>query len=265
MKRWSFYLYGIGCYLLFFAVFAYFFGFVGNVLVPKTIDSSPSGSVASAAAIDLLLIGGFALQHSVMARPGFKRIWTRIVPTPIERSTYVLASCIVTVALMWQWRAIDLVIWDVRNPLARMLLWGLFASGWLLVPVVSLMISHTDLFGLRQVWLHLRGREYTHLPFRTPMLYARIRHPLYVGWATAFWATPTMTLGHLLFAVAMTAYMALAVLFEERDLAAHFGRQYEDYRRRVPKFVPRLPRPRAVADDSQAIVTPPRPAAPRPG
>jgi protein-S-isoprenylcysteine O-methyltransferase Ste14 len=264
MRRWSFYLYGIGCYLLFFAVFAYFFGFVGNVLVPKTIDSSPSGSVASSAAIDLLLVVGFALQHSVMARPGFKRIWTRIVPTPIERSTYVLASCVVTIVLMWQWRAIDMVVWDVRNPLARTLLWGLFASGWLLVPGVSLMISHTDLFGLRQVWLHLRGREYTPLPFRTPMLYASIRHPLYVGWATAFWVTPTMTVGHLLLAVTMTAYMALAVLFEERDLAAYFGHQYEDYRRRVPKFVPRLTRP-PVAVASRPLVTTPQPAAPHRG
>lgn len=256
MKRWSFYVYGIACYLLFFSVFAYFFGFVGDVLVPKTIDSPPSGPVASAVAIDLLLVAGFALQHSVMARPGFKRIWTRVVPEPIERSTYVLASCLVTIALMWGWRPIDAVIWDVRNPAARMFLWGLFASGWLLVPGVSLMISHTDLFGLRQVWLHLRGREYTHLPFRTPMLYASIRHPLYVGWATAFWATPTMTAGHLLFAVAMTAYMALAVLFEERDLSAHFGGPYDDYRRRVPKFVPRLSR---TSDDPRPLVTtPPR-------
>ena len=242
MKRWIFYIYGVTCHLLFFATFAYLLGFVGNVVVPKSIDSSPTGSVATAVAIDLLLIAAFALQHSVMARPAFKRIWTRIIPQPIERSTYVLASCIVTILLMWRWQAIDVVVWDVQPPVARSLLWGLFATGWLLVPVVSLMIDHFDLFGTRQVWLFLRGRDYTDLPFRTPLLYNRIRHPLYVGWATAFWVTPTMTLGHLLFALAMTTYMAVAVWFEERDLVEHFGHRYEDYRRRVPMIWPRLAR-----------------------
>ena len=240
MKRWIFYIYGVTCHLLFFATFAYLLGFVGNVLVPKSIDSSPTGSVATAVAIDLLLIGAFALQHSVMARPAFKRTWTRIFPQPIERSTYVLTSCIVTALLIWRWQAIDVIIWDVQPPVARLLLWGLFATGWLLIPVVSLMIDHFELFGTRQVWLFLRGREYTHVPFRTPMLYNRIRHPLYLGWATAFWATPTMTLGHLLFAAALTIYMAVAVCFEERDLVEHFGRQYEDYRRRVPMIWPRF-------------------------
>jgi protein-S-isoprenylcysteine O-methyltransferase Ste14 len=248
MRR-IFYAYGVACYLLFFATFAYLLGFVGNVLVPKSIDSAPSGSVAAAVAIDLTLIAAFALQHSVMARPAFKRIWTRVVPQPIERSTYVLASCIVTAALIWGWRSVDIVVWDVRHPVARGLLWGLFATGWALIPAVSLMIDHFDLFGTRQVWLYLRGREYTHLPFRTPMLYNRIRHPLYVGWATAFWAAPTMTLGHLLFAAAMTTYMALAVWFEERDLVDHFGPEYEDYRRRVPMFVPRLSRGGPAAGD----------------
>jgi protein-S-isoprenylcysteine O-methyltransferase Ste14 len=242
MKRWTFYIYGVACHLLFFVTFAYLLGFVGNILVPKSIDSSPSASVATAIAIDLLLIAVFALQHSIMARPAFKRIWTRIVPQPIERSTYVLASCIVTIVLIWRWQAVDVIVWDVRNPVARGLLWGLFATGWLLVPAVSLMIDHFDLFGTRQVSLFLRGHEYTHLSFRTPLLYNRIRHPLYVGWATAFWSTPTMTLGHLVFAAAMTTYMGLAVRFEERDLVEHFGHQYEDYRRRVPMFVPRLSR-----------------------
>jgi methanethiol S-methyltransferase len=242
MKRWIFYIYGVTCHLLFFATFAYLLGFVGNVLVPKSIDTSPTGSVAAAVAIDLLLIAVFALQHSVMARPAFKRTWTRIIPQPIERSTYVLISCIVTILLIWQWQAIDVVIWDVQLRFARLFLWGLFATGWLLIPVVSLMIDHFELFGTRHVWLFLRGREYTHVPFRTPMLYSRIRHPLYVGWATAFWVTPTMTLGHLLFAVAMTIYMAVAVRFEERDLVEHFGQQYEDYRRRVPMIWPRFAR-----------------------
>src|SRR5262249_23172318 len=227
-------------------------GFVGNVLVPKSIDSSPSASVPTAVAIDLLLITAFALQHSIMARPGFKRTWTRITPQPIERSTYVLASCIVTIVLIWRWQAVDVVIWDVQPPVARWLLWGLCATGWLLVPAVSMMIDHFDLFGTRQVWLFLRGREYTHLPFRTPMLYDRIRHPLYVGWATAFWATPTMTLGHLLFATAMTTYMALAVWSGGGARADLSARQYEAYRRRVPMILPRLSRSDSAADDRPA-------------
>src|SRR5262249_46664358 len=147
VKRWIFYTYGVACHLLFFATFGYLLGFVGNVLVPKSIDSSPPGSVASAVAINLLLIAAFGLQHSIMARPAFKRFWTRIIPEPIERSTYVLASCAVTFLLIWQWRTIDLVVWDVQHPVARPLLWGLFATGWLLVPAVSLMIDHFDLFG----------------------------------------------------------------------------------------------------------------------
>jgi len=182
----------------------------------------------------------FGVQHSVMARPWFKRVWTRVVPGPIERSTYVLLSCLVTMLLMWQWRGIDAVVWNVEQPLARGLAWGLFAIGWLLVPAVSLLINHFDLFGTRQVWLYLRGQEYTSLPFGTPLLYKHVRHPLYIGWTLAFWATPTMTAGHLLFAAVLTGYMALAAVVEERDLVAHFGGQYVEYRRRVPMFVPRL-------------------------
>ena len=198
------------------------------------------GSVSAAVAIDLILLALFAVQHSVMARPAFKRIWTRIVPHPIERSTYVLASNLVTVLLMWQWRGIDTVLWDVRQPVFRAAAWALFAIGWLLVPLVTLLIDHFDLFGTRQVWLHLQGRQYEPLPFRVPVLYKQVRHPLYIGWTIAFWATPTMTAGHLLFAVVLTGYMALAACIEERDLVSHFGEQYENYRRRVPMFVPRL-------------------------
>jgi protein-S-isoprenylcysteine O-methyltransferase Ste14 len=239
MRRWSVFVYGVFCYLLFFATFVYMFGFVGNLLVPNSIDSAP-GDFVSAAGIDLLLIALFALQHSIMARPWFKHYWTRLVPQSIERSTYVLISCLVTFLLMWQWRGLDAVIWDVQHPVARALLWGLFAGGWLLVPAVSLMISHFDLFGTRQVWLYLRGRPYTTLPFRTPLLYNRMRHPLYLGWAVAFWATPTMTLGHLLFAGTLTVYMGVAAFIEERDLVGHFGDAYRAYQRRVPMFVPRL-------------------------
>src|SRR5262249_37939990 len=198
MRRWSFFVYGVFCHLLFLATYAYMAGFVGNFLVPRSIDSAPADPLY-AVSIDLLLIGLFGLQHSIMARPWFKRIWTRLVPQPIERSTYCLLSCVVLFILMWQWQGFDAVIWNVEHPVGRALLWVLFAAGWLMVPLVSLMINHFDLFGTRQVWLYLRGRPYTSLAFRTPMLYNRMRHPLYVGWALAFWATPTMTLGHLLF------------------------------------------------------------------
>jgi len=240
MKRWLFFGYGVICHLLFFVVFAYLMGFVGNVLVPKSVDSPTTISVASAIAVNFLFLTIFGLQHSVMARPAFKRVWTRIVPKPIERSTYVLISNIVTMLLVWQCQAINIVVWDVQSDLGRYLLWSLFAAGWLLVPAASLMINHFDLFGTRQVWLYLCGRQYTPLPFRTPMLYRYIRHPLYVGWAIAFWATPTMTLGHLLFAGFMTGYMALAALIEERDLVTDLGSQYQEYQRLVPRYVPRL-------------------------
>jgi len=260
MKRWLFFVYGVTCHVLFFAVFAYMAGFVGNFLVPKTIDSTVEGATATAIAVNLLLLGLFAAQHSIMARPGFKRIWTRFVPTPIERSTYVLASCVVSVVLMWQWRGIDTIVWNAQSTLIRAVLWGLFASGWLLVPFVSLLIDHFDLFGTRQVWLQLKGREYESLPFREPLLYKRVRHPLYIGWALAFWATPTMSVGHLLFAVVLTGYMGLATIVEERDLVDHFGNQYEQYRRRVPRFLPRLTATAAVYQPARESVMAPQPA-----
>jgi len=240
MKRWLFFLYGVSAHALFFAVFAYLAGFVGNFLVPKSIDSPTSTPLGSAIVIDLLLLGAFAAQHSIMARPWFKHRWTRIVPQPIERSTYVFFANFVTILLIWQWRAIDTVVWDVQQPVLRGLIWAAFAFGWLLVPFVSLLIDHFDLFGTRQVWLHFKGRVYEALPFRVPLLYRNVRHPLYIGWTIAFWATPTMTVGHLLFAGVLTGYMALAAIVEERDLVAYFGRSYEEYRRRVPMFVPKL-------------------------
>lgn len=239
MRRWSFFAFGVSCHLLFLAVYAYMAGFVGNFLVPKSIDASPTNTWL-AAGIDLALMALFGLQHSIMARPWFKRIWTKIVPEPIERSMYVLFSCVVCALFMWQWRGLDAVVWHVENPIGRALLWGGFAFGWMMVPVVTLMISHFDLFGTRQVWLELHGQTYTSLPFRTPMLYSRVRHPLYIGWTIAFWATPTMTLGHALFAASLTLYMAIAVVFEERDLVEHFGEMYRDYQRTVPMFVPRF-------------------------
>jgi protein-S-isoprenylcysteine O-methyltransferase Ste14 len=239
MRRWSFFVYGVFSHWLFFMVYAYMAGFVGNFVVPKALDSAPENNVF-AVVVDLLLIGLFGLQHSIMARPGFKRIWTRLVPQPIERSTYVMISNVAVVFLMWQWRGLDGIVWNVQHPLGRGLLWGLFAAGWLMVPSVSFMINHFDLFGTRQVWLYLRGQPYTLLPFHTPMFYSRIRHPLYVGWALAFWATPTMTLGHLLFAGTLTIYMVIAARIEERDLVGHFGDLYRAYQKSVPKFIPRF-------------------------
>jgi protein-S-isoprenylcysteine O-methyltransferase Ste14 len=261
MKRSLCLIYGVACHLLFLGTFAYMAGFVCNQWVPKSIDSAPPGSVGAAVAINLSLMALFAAQHSIMARPEFKRVWTRIVPQPIERSTYVLASCLVTALLMWQWRTIDAIVWYAQSPSLRTAAWALFAAGWLLVPAVTLLINHFDLFGTRQVWLHWRRQDYTTLPFREPLAYKHVRHPLYLSWAIAFWATPVMTVGHLLFAGVLTVYMALAAVVEERDLASHFGRPYEEYRRRVPMFVPRL-KPVAVSafDRSEQGV----PAAPLP-
>ncbi|HEY8747932.1 MAG TPA: hypothetical protein VIM11_08160 [Tepidisphaeraceae bacterium] len=247
MKRTAFFVYGVVGHLLFLATYAWLAGFVGNVLMPHAIDAPASGPVWLAVAIDLGLIVVFGLQHSIMARPSFKRVWTRIVPEPIERSTYVWASNMVTALLMWQWRPVNWVVWDVQAHAGRWLMYALFAADLVMVPAVSLLINHFDLFGTRQVWLHLRGREYTSLPFRTPSLYKQMRHPLYVGWMIAFWATPTMTAGHLLFAAAMSAYILIAIGFEERNLITHFGHRYEEYRRQTPMF---LPWPRAAARQS---------------
>lgn len=250
MLRVIYFVYGVACHLLFLATYACLAGFVGNLVLPRTIDSGPESHPGVAVVVDLALLACFGLQHSVMARPGFKRWWTRCVPQPIERSTYVLASCGVTALLMACWRPLDVVVWHVAQPALRSLAWGLFAVGWLTVPLVSLMINHFDLFGTRQVWLHLRGREYSPLPFRTPFLYQYVRHPLYLGWALAFWATPTLTLGHLLFAGVLTAYMAAAALLEERDLVGAFGAKYVEYQRRVPMFVPRIPAAQQTAAES---------------
>lgn len=240
MKRWMFFVYGIACYVAFLAVYAWFAAFTGNLFVAKSIDAPVTSPVGTAVAVNFALMLAFGAQHSVMARPAFKRVWTRFVPQPIERSTYVLASCVAVALLIWQWRPIDTVVWNVQQPVGRGGLWTLFAIGWLMVPVVSLMINHFDLFGLRQVWCYLRGRECQPLAFRTPWMYAHVRHPLYVAWALAFWATPTMTAGHLLFAVVLTSYMIAAAVVEERDLLAHFGSQYEEYQQNVPRYVPRF-------------------------
>ncbi|HTQ39016.1 MAG TPA: NnrU family protein [Pirellulales bacterium] len=250
MKRIVFLGYGIVCYLMFQVVYTCLACFVENFALPKTIDSVPVASDAAAVAgsttwgaavaIDVVLLLLFGLQHSVMARPWFKQAWTKIVPQEIERSTYVLISNLTLLLMMWQWRAIPLVVWDVPGTAVRVLLIAISVVGWLIVPTVSLMINHFDLFGVRQVWLQWRGRKYSSLPFGVPMLYRYMRHPLYVGFALALWATPTMTVGHLLMAGVLTGYMVLASKIEERDLVNHFGALYADYRRQVPAFVPRI-------------------------
>jgi protein-S-isoprenylcysteine O-methyltransferase Ste14 len=242
VQRKLFFVYGAACHALFLVVYAWMAIFVGNLgfgYIP-TIDGAPTSSVATAIGIDVLLIAIFGVQHTVMARTTFKRWWTQFVPQPIERATYVLASNIVVALLMWQWRPIGGVVWDVTNPAGRWALHGLFAFGWLMVPAVSLLINHFDLFGTRQVWLHLRGQAYSNLPFRTPMVYRYLRHPLYVGWLIAFWATPTMTVAHFVFAAGMTAYILIAIPFEERNLVEHFGETYARYRRQVGGLVPRI-------------------------
>jgi protein-S-isoprenylcysteine O-methyltransferase Ste14 len=240
MKRIAAFTYGVICYVIFFGTFLYAIGFVGDLFVPKSIDSAPQGPLGQALLINALLLGLFAVQHSVMARPAFKRWWTRFVPKPVERSTYVLFSSLALIALFAYWQPIGGVIWDVQDPVGQAVLYGLFAFGWGLVLLATFLINHFDLFGLRQVWLYLRGKEYRPLNFGTPALYKIVRHPLYVGWFFAFWATPTMTVAHLFFALLTTAYILIAIRFEERDLVAEHGTRYVEYRKQVPMLVPRL-------------------------
>lgn len=249
-RRIAVFLYALACYGVFFLTFLYAAGFVGNFLVPRSIDAAREGSLLAAIAVNSGLLLLFALQHSVMARPAFKRWWTRFVPEPAERATYVLFSSLALIALFVFWQPMGGVIWHVENPVARGVLHTLFASGWLLVLVTTFLINHFDLFGLRQGWLYLTGRSYTHLKFQTPGLYGMVRHPLYVGWLVAFWATPTMTAAHLLFAVLTTVYILVAIQFEERDLVAHHP-EYAAYRRRVPMLVPRFSR--RAGDDSGGV------------
>jgi protein-S-isoprenylcysteine O-methyltransferase Ste14 len=224
--------------MVFFATFLYAIGFIGNFGVPRTLDGLPQGSFWTSLIIDFGLLGLFAVQHSVMARKWFKDAWTRIVPGPLERSTYVLFSSLALILMFWQWRPLGGVVWSVESAAGKAVLLSIFAFGFALVLVATFLINHFDLFGLRQVWLYLLGREWTPLKFNTPALYKIVRHPLYVGWFFAFWATPTMTLAHLLFSVATTAYILLAIRLEERDLVREHGKKYEDYRREVPMLIP---------------------------
>jgi protein-S-isoprenylcysteine O-methyltransferase Ste14 len=237
MKRLLIFLYGLVCYGVFFVTFLYSVGFIGNFGVPKSIDSAREVGFATALWTNLALLGLFAVQHSVMARPAFKRWWTRLVPVTAERSTYVLLSSVALIVLFAYWQPMGGIVWNVESPLGRGLLYGMYAFGFALVLVSTFLINHFDLFGLRQVWLQLRGRPYTAVSFRMPLVYRYVRHPLYVGWFFVFWATPTMTAAHLVLALGTSAYMLLGIRFEERDLVAEHP-EYAEYRRRVPMLVP---------------------------
>lgn len=225
-------------YLVFLVVFLYAVGFVGDLVVPRSVDHGLQAPLVLAIVVDVLLLGLFAVQHSVMARPGFKRWLTRVIPAGIERSTYVLASNLVLALLFWQWRPIPTIIWDVTTPAARIGLQVLFWLGWATALASTFMVSHFDLFGLRQVYQAWRAQPYTAVGFRARALYRVVRHPLMLGFVIAFWATPTMTAGHLLFAAATTGYILIAVQLEERDLIAALGDDYRQYRVTVPMLVP---------------------------
>jgi len=239
MNRIAAAVYGALSYVLFLVVFLYAIGFVGNVMVPKGIDGPAEGSPLAAILVNVLLLGVFAVQHTVMARPAFKRWWTQFVPWPVERSTYVLLSSLALALLFWQWRPLPGLVWDVGG-VARTVLQGGFWLGWLVVLASTFMLNHFELFGLRQVWLNLRGQPHPPMAFHTPLLYGFVRHPIMLGFLIAFWSAPTMTAGHLLFSLATTGYILIALQFEERDLLAHFGDTYRQYRERVPMLVPFL-------------------------
>jgi protein-S-isoprenylcysteine O-methyltransferase Ste14 len=240
MSKTLSFLYGVVCYAVFLFSFLYAIGFVGNLVVPKSIDSGSESSLAQSLVVDLVLLGLFAIQHSSMARPAFKRWWTKIVPVQVERSTYVLAASLLLLLLYWQWRALPGVIWSVEGPAGKAILLGLFWLGWVTVLLSTFIVDHFDLFGLRQVWLYLRGQEHHHPPFQTKGLYRCIRHPIMLGFLIAFWATPHMTAGHLLFAVVTTIYILMGIQFEEHDLVQFLGKSYADYRRQVPMLIPFL-------------------------
>jgi len=238
MKKILVLLYGVISYLLFFGTFLYAFGFVGNLFVPKSIDGTPRVPLSQAILVNASLLLLFALQHSIMARPAFKKWWTKIVPEQAERSTYVLLSSLCLILLVWQWEPMGGFIWKIEAPIVKTILTILFITGWMIVLISTFMINHFELFGLRQVWFYFLGKKYEPLQFRIPFFYKYVRHPLYLGWLIAFWATPVMSAAHLLFAILTTGYILTAIKFEEKDLITHFGEKYLNYKRWVPKIIP---------------------------
>jgi protein-S-isoprenylcysteine O-methyltransferase Ste14 len=243
MARIAAFIYGVVAYAIFFPAFVYLFAFVGGYFVPKTVDSGTVGPLWPSILINVGLVALFGLQHAVMARPGFKRWWTQFVPQPIERSTFVLVATALIILLFWQWRPIPTVIWDIQHPVIRGVLHGLFLVGVIITLLSSFLINHFDLFGLRQVYLHLRQKPYTHDPFVLRSLYRLVRHPLMLGFLIAFWSSPTMTVGHAVFSGAFTVYVIIGIKMEERDLVKFHGEEYRRYQRETPMLIPFAKRP----------------------
>lgn len=238
MKKAIVLFYGVIAYFLFLGAILYAIGFVGNLVVQKTIDGTPGVSLLQAILINASLLLLFALQHSIMARPAFKRWWTRFVPEQIERSTFVLLASLCLLLMMWKWQPMGGIVWSVQNKVGITILTGLFFLGWAIVFISTFLINHFDLFGLRQVWVYFRGKKYEPLAFRIPIFYRFVRHPLYLGFLIAFWSTPVMTVAHLFFAAITTGYILTAIRFEEKDLITHFGEKYQNYKKWVPKIIP---------------------------
>ena len=232
------FIYGIACYIIFFGTFVYVVGFTGNFLVPKNINSGTPTSLTSALIINIALLSLFAVQHSIMARPGFKRCWTRVIPKVVERSTYVFFSSVALIVLVWQWRPMLGIVWQIESTIAQSIIYGVFALGWLIVFASSCMIDHFELFGLKQIFYHVRKKQLKEHNFKKPALYRLVRHPIMLGFLIAFWATPTMTVGHLVFATTMTVYIVIGICFEERDLLCHFGEDYSKYQKEVSMLLP---------------------------
>jgi methanethiol S-methyltransferase len=242
VKKLIFFLYGIVCYAIFFVTFLYAIGFVNNLYVPKSMDKGYQGGATYAWLVDLLLLTLFALQHSIMARPEFKKWWTKIVPWAVERSTYVLFASALLIVLFAFWRPLPGVIWDVQNIVLSGVLTGLYFFGWFMVLFGTFLINHFNLFGLQQVYNNLNNREPRTLSFVTPVLYRIVRHPIMLGFIIAFWSTPQMTVGHLLFSFATTAYILVAIQLEERDMVGIYGAEYKRYQREVSQIIPMPPK-----------------------
>ena len=254
MKRFAVLLYGVVVYAVFFATFLYLIGFTGNLLVPKSIDGVVEMPLWQAIIINILLIGIFAVQHSTMARPWFKEWWIRYMPAPIERSTYVLCTVFVLITLFAFWQPMGGVVWAVEDSFLSGVMWALFGLGWTILLVSTFLINHFDLFGLRQVWLYFRGEEYKPLPFRVPLFYKWVRHPLYFGFILAFWAAPVMTFARLFLAIGFTVYILRAIRWEEKDLLAHFGETYRRYSERVPMILPSFSSKKPVGSAYETIM-----------